>query len=1048
LKASTFLLNDLPVKRFARCFFRLAALVATTISVASCFAPAARGTTPSDPLSEDAKVGSSDSANVAIPGPMRSFLRMAGISQKVSPEEVVPLLARNVFVLGYEGSWPKGRPSEFLILLTHYVQQARELAALAGPDGVLHVSTCDDAKPLLKILGYRTRADCGQRSTYLETADPQRAFLTIDSGFPLPDLEKSLQEGRAFTYPFSTSYVPAPPVELDWSMKGKKVDVVDMLLGDPELARFYWALARMDAETLSALRQAHALKKMVPQTAILHFYGSHICVRSGRVVVPGGSAAAPAWKDLVGADPDSPGEFIPKLVAKDGGWLAAYFDDLSSVPLSQQTHFTEPARLRRLYEMLRGKDSSDAGAGVFRHDSGLFLLVTRLRWEPNGDLYIPGNLEVWKKIFRQKTDSKIIRGWGRRAAHWDHPSQLLEALFATSRISTDTGPLQSYLMLSELDGRRSPQHRLRPETVALLAGKFSEFSDQYLVFSEFPDLDDACIAAFLHVITSLNGIPKNALRGNALGTFQASVGLWQILARQGEIPGDALNDSWQKVITPFGKIGSTTQLFDAGRNAVKDLLLAATGKPDASQDKIINLLAGPHQSAPEAQRMHDLIANRIRSILDEQRLVSLDTLFALGDGLREGAQGEVSRDTLLPLAGELREFEMPQPIFRNSEREQWAAGIYNNRHTELQMRNNLAKIIRSPGSPEQLAEARGQLAPFLRDTLVGLNYAYYEPPGAQILHHNPLFVRSHDFAGDTVVGLERLWQAPQLFGAGSPAGGGAHLVGSLADLPYVLATAEQDFIAPQNVQALIWRELVPGLLTNAVVPRWWNVSQNELHAVSLYQQCGEELLAASAQNDELRTKVMNILSDRMIPQRSERVEHALRSGHLPEVLSQLMPADTFYLAAEYQRRFPQDSNSFGPAGNELATLSQRYPNDVNWERLSRDFGVPHRVLTQSYARELLNLPPVPVFMGNANRLFAETWDSNNLYWARLVDEKSYSPVMLNRLVPELTRRMVEKIFATDFEDWKALLRAARETGEEFRQGKIVALSRNDSSARP
>jgi hypothetical protein len=1047
LKNRTLLLTNLLAKGYGRPFCRLAAIMAGTFSIGACFAPSSRGTTPSA-YSEDAKVSAPESAKVAIPGPLRSFLRMAGISQKVSPEEVMPLLARNVFALGYEGQGPKGRPSEFLVLLTRYVQQARELAALAGPEEVIHVAGCDEAKPLLKILGYRTRPDCGQRSTFLETADPQRAFLTIDSGFPLPDLEKSLQEGRTFTYSFSTSLVPALPVEIDWSSKkGRKPDVVDMLLGDPELARFYWALARMDAETISALRQSHALKKMIPQAAVLHFYGSHIGVRSGHVIVPGGPAAAPAWKELVGASPDSPGEFIPKLIAKDGGWLAAYFDDLSSVPLSQQVHFTEPARLRRFYEMFRGKDFPSAGTGVFRSDAGLFLLVSRVRWEPNGDPYVPGNLEVWKKIFRQKADFKIIRDLGRRSAHWDHPGQLLEALFAISRISTDTGPLQSYLMLSELDAKRSPEHRLRPETVALLAGKFSEFSDQYLLFSEFPDLDDSSIVAFLQVATSLNRISNSTLRGNALGTFQASVGLWQILARQGEIPGPALNESWQKVVRPFGRIGSPAQLFDAGHAAFRDLVLVASGKPDASQDKIINLLAGPHQSAPEAQRMHELIANRIRFILDEQRLVSLDTLFALGDGLRESAQGG-SSSSLLPLAGELREFEMPQPIFRNSEREQWGAGIYNNRHTELQMRTNLAKIIRSPGSPEQLAEARGQVAPFLRDTLVGLNYAYYEPPGAQMLHHNPLFVRSHDFAGDTVVGLERLWQAPQLFGAGSPAGGGAHLVGSLADLPYVLATAEQDFIAPQNVQALIWRELVPGLLTDAIVPRWWDVSQNELHAVSLYQQFGEELLAASAQNDELRNKVMNILSDRMIPQRSEKVELALRAGHVHGVLSQVMPADTFYLAVEYQQRFPQGTNSFGPVGNELATLRQRYPSEVNWERLSRDFGVPHRVLTQSYARELLNLPPCPVFMGYANRLFAETWDSSNLYWARLADEKGYSPVILNRLVPELTRRMVEKIFATDFEDWRALLRAARETGEEFRQGKIVALATKDSSSQP
>jgi hypothetical protein len=33
--------------------------------------------------------------------------------------------------------------------------------------------------------------------------------------------------------------------------------------------------------------------------------------------------------------------------------------------------------------------------------------------------------------------------------------------------------------------------------------------------------------------------------------------------------------------------------------------------------------------------------------------------------------------------------------------------------------------------------------------------------------------------------------------------------------------------------------------------------------------------------------------------------------------------------------------------------------------------------------------------------------------------------------------MVANIFATDIEDWPALTRAMRETGEEFRQGKIA-----------
>src|SRR5439155_26630871 len=97
----------------------------------------------------------------------------------------------------------------------------------------------------------------------------------------------------------------------------------------------------MDVQTLSVLQQSQMVKKMVPLVAALDFFGSHICVRSGRVVVPGGSAAVLDWKELVGASLDSPGDFIPKLFAKDTGWLAAYFDYLSIVPPSEQALLAE-----------------------------------------------------------------------------------------------------------------------------------------------------------------------------------------------------------------------------------------------------------------------------------------------------------------------------------------------------------------------------------------------------------------------------------------------------------------------------------------------------------------------------------------------------------------------------------------------------------------------------------------------------------------------------------------------------------------------------------
>jgi hypothetical protein len=970
-------------------------------------------------------------------------MRMAGISQKVSAAEVVPLLARNVFSQGYEGSPTKGRPTEFLNLLIRYVQQARELAELAGAEQVIHVSNCSEARPLLRVIGYRVRQDCGKSNTSLVTSDPDRAFLTIDSGFPLPELEETLQGGKPFAYPFPSTRVTVLFTPSDWLKASPEEgndsqDLLDKLLHDPLLARLYWALSREDAETRATLRQSPGLSKLLPYASALDFYGSDLRIRSGHVMVPGGPGAESAWKDLVGASPESSGEFVLHLISKDRGWLAAYFDAISRVNQTRQAYFTEPHRLRHFYQALRGQDvTTDAARPVFRPAPGLLLLLTRLQWEANGEPYLPGNLEVWKQVFRKRTESKVIRDWGRRAGRWNNAEQVLEGMFGVSRVETDAGPLQVYLMLNELDSGRSP--RLSPQTVLLLADKFHEFSNQYLIFSEFPALSDASMVHFVNVAEAINRIPNHTLRGNAMGTFQASVGLWQILARQGQISRAELNNSWLSVVKPFANIHSETQLFDAGRHSLRELLLAASGKPEASQDEIIDLLAGPYQSSPEGQRIHEELANGMRSVMEGQRLVSLDTILVLGEGLDEMVKTKSAGEALIPLARELSEFELPRPIFTGSERTQWAAGIYNNHHTELQMRTDLTKVIKPPGTPEQLEQARGQIAPFLRDTLVGLNYAYYEPPGAQVLHNNPLFVRSHDFSGDTVAGVEQVWQAPLLFGEGSPAGGGAHLVGSLADLPYVLAGVEQDFISPENVQALIWRELVPGLLVSATLPRWWGVSRNELHAIALYQRAGEELLKASERNEELHNKLMEILSDRMIPQMLEQTERDLRAGDLTGTSSQITPADTFYLAAEFRRKYPTDTAAWGPAGQELENLCRQYPDELSWERLSQDFGVPHPILAQTYSRELLNVKPFPAFEGYSSRLLAETWDSSNLYWARLADEMGYSPVMLNRLVPQLTRRMVEKIFATDFEDWAAILRAMRETGEEFRRGKNAPL---------
>src|ERR1700722_3135049 len=560
--------------RFHRAFFFFIFCVLLCLFLGLLSSPLAAR--PGDPAQRSSAKDSRPADEASVPGPMRSFLRMAAISQQITPDELLPLLARNVVMNGYE----VGRPTQFLVLLNWYMDQARELEALAGKEQVLHVSNCDDAKPLLAILGYRLQKSCGP-DVSLETADANRAFLTVNSGFPLADLEDALRDGKSFDTAYAPTKVPVLFKSSDWfpPKKTSNRSVVDSILRDPNLARLYWAMSRMDSETGQFMWQSLGPKKLIPVAPVLDFYGSQISVRSGRVLVPGGTQAESAWRDLIGASPRSPADFITRLLTKDGGWAASYFDTLSRVDASHQEYFISSRHMQRLYEALRGRDINPLPTRhSFRPDPALFLLESRLFLNPNGQPHIPGNIEIWQEVMRRKVDSKLVKEWGDKAGSWNNPEQVIEGMVAVTRYPMPDGPAFNFLMLTEIDRNRSQKEQLTVPTARLLADKFPLFGDQYPMFAEFPSLSNDSITRFLTVAEGLNQIPDHLARTDALGMMQASVGLWEILARQGEIPDAQLNDSWEKVLIPFSTLHTSEQVYQAGRASLAELLRSATGK--------------------------------------------------------------------------------------------------------------------------------------------------------------------------------------------------------------------------------------------------------------------------------------------------------------------------------------------------------------------------------------------------------------------------------------------------------------------------------------
>ena len=978
--------------------------------------------------------------SILIPGPVRSFARMAALSPDLNLEDLAASLARNIVTNGYQAANSNEalEQTEYLKLIVRYLSQARELDKLAGSDKVIRIETCDSPQTneVLRVLGYRMRGGCGS-DVVLETVNAARAFLTIDSGFPLAQLEQSLRTNRAFVYDYTPTQVPLLYGPEYWlSAKEKQTgEFIDLFLGDPALCRLYLGMSKLDPTTADELRKAMTIQKIRAFAHVLDFYGGMFQVRNGRAMVPGGSRSEKAWTELVGVAPDKGAAFFERLVARDDGWLASYFDALArltDVPGSPsvQQYLTEPERLKRFYGAIRGKVTSPGPARpVFRSNTDMMLLTSRLRLDADGKPHIPGGLEVWRKLFvshpqHSKYDPKLTKA----APGWKDGEDVLEALFALTRKSMENEPLKIYLSLSDVDRNRGGK-RLDTETVDRLARSFSQFSSQYSILSEAPELSAGSINQFLDVLEGINQIKELNLKSNAAGTFQALVALWQILERQEAIPAGEADATFAKLVSLFGKAKSERESFDAGRAGVK-VLLAATHSPAniSPQDRLTDLLAGA--ADPADAESHTLMVEEMMRVFESQRLISLNTIFDLVDNLEGLARGEkVNQQLIAKAAARIGEIQLPRAAMSGAEKNALAFGYWPERHIEQQRKVNLRALIdKSATDPRKLDDIRGLLAPFLRDTLVGLTYMHYAPPGAQILKTNPLFVRSHDFIG--LQGANQTWKSTEVMGGSWPASAGGKLVGSLSGLPYALAEAEQNFLVPSREQALIWGDLVPQLILSATVSRWWNVTPGQLHWVGLHMSYAESKMAEACLNTAQRQLFLDALDRHATPARVRKVARLLEAGEMRAAVENVMPAEMFAVSMD-MLSYPSGDDS--PIVKDIRAQAAEAPEKLSYAAVSRAFGTPKPTLANSYSPQLLNLRTFPTLMGYSSRIMAESWESNLLYYAAVADDLHIPPSQLNLLVPAWTQQTVERIFATHLEDWPALLRSLRLVGEEVRQ---------------
>ncbi len=987
--------------------------------------------------------------HVVVPGILNSFLRMAALSTDLPLEELLPALGRNIVTGGYRATGGPAvmEPTEYLKLIMQYLSQARELEQFAGADNSLDVSACEsmETAQLLKILGFRLRGDCGAGAV-LETVNPSRAFLSIDSAFPLADLEAAYQRDDSFQLDYRASELPILFDRDYWLAGAKKAngDFLDIFLSDPGLARLYVAMSNLHRPTAEALKTAAPVDRLKDYANVLDFFGTAFEVESGRAVVPGSESSKASWEKLTGQSTADGGRFFQRLIELDDGWMAAYYDALGRAGGPARAYLTEARRIERFYAAVRGKITSPGPARpIFRANAELLLLTTRLHFDSNGTPYIPGGIDPWKNLFVKHPHGKYDGRLTRSANTWTEADDVIEAMFALCRKAIENEPLKIFLAVSDIDRRRSAP--LAPATVERMILAFPVHGEQFALYNDSPNLSDESIAKHLDAMQRLDKIGSYIRRADATGAFQSLIGLWQILRRNGAIPDSKADESLQAILAPFEQIGNQQAVFEAGRNGVLTLLSAAGNESvEAPQEALIELLAG--DPGPGEDVVHQEIVDRMSRLLNLQRLIPIKTLFDLADHLERVSRGEAFNVAMANrLAANISEVRLPHSTLSSAESNTLVQGHWVERHIRDQRTMNLRRAVdRAQENPAQLLEIRGQLAPMLRDSLVGLLYVFYSPPGAELIQANPLFIRSHDFLGPEA---RRGWSRARTQGFGWPNSAGGRIVGSLMTLPYGLASAEQNFMVPSERQALIWQDLAPQMLLGATVPRWWKVDPAELQFVGLHLRLGKLLLARSALDPAILTEVMRHLRRRVEPSRLWKVRDAFRNGAVSDGVSVVTPAELLDLAKrmrESNRSMAADVG--GPHLEAIEQIAARDPSKFNYDRVAKLFGMPHPRLARSYNLELLNLPLFPTMMGYSSRILAESWESNNLFWAALADELHIVPAQLNLLVPEWTQRSLERIFATHLDDWPALWRSLRLIADEVREQQRPRLEREVQAA--
>ena len=192
-------------------------------------------------------------------------------------------------------------------------------------------------------------------------------------------------------------------------------------------------------------------------------------------------------------------------------------------------------------------------------------------------------------------------------------------------------PLKIFLAENDIDRRRAQP--ISPALATRLANDYRAYSSQYSIFADAPGLSEASINRYLD-------LPASTARSathwcGRYHRFRTSIGrhLGDSLS-PGSIPTEGSGPDLQRIDGSLRK-GGVQAVFEADHAGVT-LLLTASHAPAGSseQDRLVDVLVGQTRGECRAPVSGEYFLR----VFDAQRLIPLDTLFAVGDRMGKGEE--------------------------------------------------------------------------------------------------------------------------------------------------------------------------------------------------------------------------------------------------------------------------------------------------------------------------------------------------------------------------------------------------------------------------